>query len=450
MSEIRRRRCLAIILAAGEGTRMRSATPKVLHGIGGRSLLGHVLAAVAGADVDDIAVVIGPDRDDVARAVKALDAQADVFIQTEQRGTAHAVLAARAAIARGYDDLLILYADVPLIEGATLHRMRAALADGACVAVLGFEAANPTGYGRLLSKDGQLQAIREHKDATEAERAVSVCNSGLMALDGTKALELLDRIGTDNAQAEYYLTDAVEIAAADREPCVALVTAETEVMGVNDRLQLAAAEAALQERLRETAMRNGVTMQAPETVFLSFDTQLGRDVVIEPHVVIGPGVTVAEGAVLHAFSHLEGAQVAAGATVGPYARLRPGARLAANAKVGNFVEIKNADIEAGAKVSHLSYIGDARVGAKANIGAGTITCNYDGFSKAHTDIGAGAFIGSNSALLAPVSIGDGAIVGSGSVITDAVPADALALARSRQSIKEGWAKRFRAARGKRD
>ena len=349
------------------------------------------------------------------------------------------VLAARTAIEEGFDDLLVLYADVPLIRGVTLQRMRAAIEAGACISALGFRAAHPSGYGRLLTEGDALLAIREEKDASPAERTVTLCNSGLMALDGRRALDLLGRVGTQNAQGEFYLTDVVEIARADDARCTVLETDEAEVMGVNDRVQLAAAEAAMQGRLRTAAMRAGVTLQAPETVFLSFDTRFGQDVTIEPHVVIGPGVSVGNGVAIHSFSHLEGADVAAEASVGPYARLRPGAKLGPKAKVGNFVEIKNASIEADAKVSHLSYIGDARVGAGANIGAGTITCNYDGFGKFKTDIGAGAFIGSNSALVAPVTIGEGAFVGSGSVITDPVPADALALARGRQFVKEGWA-----------
>ena len=443
------RRCLAVILAAGEGTRMRSDVPKVLHGLAGRSMLGHVLGTAAALGADDLAVVVGPGREDVAAAARKAHPTARIFTQVERRGTAHAVLAAREAIAAGYDDLLVLYADVPLVSAATLRGMRTALAEGAAVVALGFEAADPSGYGRLLTdRQGALVAIREHKDASEAERQVRLCNSGLMALDGHRALALLDRVQSHNAQNEFYLTDAVEIARADGLPCAAPVASEAEVMGVNDRVQLAAAEAVLQRRLREAALRAGATLQAPETVFLSHDTALGRDVVVEPHVVFGPGVSVGDGAVVHAFSHLEGATVAAGANVGPYARLRPGARLDRGAKVGNFVEVKNAAIGAGAKVSHLSYIGDASVGPEANVGAGTITCNYDGFSKAQTTIGAGAFIGSNSALVAPVTVGPGAFVGSGSVITEDVPADALALGRGRQVVKPDWARQFRAARTK--
>lgn len=440
------RRCLAVVLAAGEGTRMRSATPKVLHRLAGRSMLAHVLAAVAEASAEAVVVVVGPGRDDVAREARRAFPGAEVAVQAERLGTAHAVLAARDAIARGYDDVLVLFADVPLVEAGTLGEMRAGLADGAGLVALGFSAADPTGYGRLLTRDGDLVAIREHRDATEAERAVTLCFAGPMALDGATALGLLGRVGCDNAQREYYLTEAVELTRAAGGRCIALSCAERDAMGVNDRVQLAAAEAALQARLRLAAMRAGVTLQAPDTVFLSHDTGFGRDVTVEPHVVFGPGVSVADGAVIHAFSHLEGARVGPGANVGPYARLRPGTVLAEGAKVGNFVETKSAEIGAGAKVSHLSYIGDASIGAEANVGAGTVTCNYDGYGKFHTAIGAGAFIGSNSALVAPVSIGRNAYVASGSTVTEDVPEDALAIGRARQTTKAGRAATLRATR----
>lgn len=440
------RRCLAVILAAGEGTRMKSSLPKVLHTLAGRTLVAHVATTAKAAGVDALAAVIGPDREDVAQELRKAVPGAEVFVQRERRGTAHAVLAARDAIARGYDDILVLYADVPLVSVATLRAMRGALADGAAVVALGFEAADPSGYGRLLTAEGGLLAIREHKDASEAERAITLCNSGLMAIAGEDALGLLDTIRCDNAQNEFYLTDVVEAARLAAKRRTALGAAETEVMGVNDRVQLAAAEAVLQGRLREAAMLGGATLIAPDTVFLSHDTILGRDVLVEPHVVFGPGVIVEEGAVIHAFSHLEGARVEPAASVGPYGRLRPGAVLRKGSKVGNFVEVKSADIGEGAKVSHLTYIGDATVGAGANIGAGTVTCNYDGFGKFRTEIGSGAFIGSNSALVAPVKIGDGAFVGSGSVVTEDVPADSLALGRSRQVVKPGWASAFRATK----
>ncbi len=407
MHESQRRRCLTIVLAAGEGVRMRSNRPKVLHAVAGRPMIAHALAAAQEAGAGDIAVIVGPDRDDVAEAARQAAPAADVFVQRERRGTAHAVLAARAAIARGYDAILVTYADIPLIRAATLKALVDGLADGAALVALGFAPADPTGYGRLIEREGRLLAIREHKDASEAERAARLCNAGPLAFAGSHALAMLDAVTPQNAQKEYYLTDLVEIAAARGFEARALEVDAEEAMGVNDRVQLAAAESAMQARLRRRAMIEGATLIAPETVFLSSDTKIGRDVLIEPHVVIGPGVVLEDGAIIHAFSHLEGARVAGGATIGPYARLRPGADIAAKAKVGNFVEIKKATVEAGAKVNHLSYIGDARIGAGANIGAGTITCNYDGFHKFRTDIGAGAFIGSNSSLVAPVKIGDG-------------------------------------------
>ena len=442
------RTCLSIVLAAGEGMRMRSSRPKVLHEIAGRTMLAHVMAAVRESGAGDIAVVVGPGRDDIAAEAMKAAPGASVFVQSERRGTAHAVLAARDAIARGYDAIVVTYADIPLLQGATLAAMRAGLAEGAALVALGFVPADPTGYGRLIERFGRLLAIREDKDATAEEKAVRLCNAGPVAFDGAEALSMLDAVKPHNAQNEYYLTDLVEIANERGLLAPALEADEAEVMGVNDRVQLAAAEAAMQARLRRRAMIEGATLVAPETVFLSFDAKIGRDVLIEPHVVIGPGVVIEDGAVIHAFSHLEGARIAGGANVGPFARLRPGTDIAEKAKIGNFVEVKKASIEAGAKVNHLSYIGDTRVGANANIGAGAITCNYDGFAKHRTDIGAGAFIGSNSALVAPVRIGDGAYVGSGSVITKDVEPDALAVARVRQETRAGWADGFRARHGK--
>jgi bifunctional UDP-N-acetylglucosamine pyrophosphorylase / glucosamine-1-phosphate N-acetyltransferase len=442
------RRCLTIVLAAGEGVRMRSVRPKVLHELAGRSMLAHALSAVLEGAAGDVVVVIGPDRDSVAAEALRVAPGAKIVIQPGRRGTADAVLAARGQIAQGYDDILVVYADIPLIKPATLAALRAELAQGADLVALGFEAADPTGYGRLIERGGRLIAIREHKDATAEERAARLCNAGPIAIGGANALRLLDAVTPNNAQNEYYLTDIVEIANARGLVARPLIADEKEVMGVNDRAQLAAAEAALQDRLRRRAMAEGATLVAPETVFLAFDARIGRDVVIEPHVVIGRGVMIEDGAVIRAFSHLEGARVAGGASVGPFARLRPGADIAANARIGNFVEIKEAAIEEGAKINHLTYIGGARVGANANIGAGTITCNYDGFAKHRTDIGAGAFVGSNSALVAPVTIGDGAYIGSGSVITKPVEADALAVTRGRQEARAGWAKAFRARRKK--
>ncbi|MDQ0468741.1 bifunctional UDP-N-acetylglucosamine diphosphorylase/glucosamine-1-phosphate N-acetyltransferase GlmU [Labrys wisconsinensis] len=437
-------RAVAVVLAAGEGTRMKSAVPKVLHKVAGRSMLGHVLDAAAQAGIGRAAVVVGPDRADVEAEARTAAPGAAVFVQAERLGTAHAVLAAREAF--GGDDVVVLYGDTPLLSPPTLRRLTDALAEGAAVVVLGFEPAEPTGYGRLIVEGGELVRIVEEKDASPAERSIRLCNGGLMALAGAHARALLEAIGNANAKGEFYLTDAVEIARGRGLTAVAETVAEEEVMGVNDRLQLAAAEAVLQRRLRERAMREGATLVAPETVFLSHDTRIGRDVLIEPWCWFGPGVTVADGAVVHGFSHLEGAHVGPAASVGPYGRLRPGTRLGRKAKVGNFVEVKAADVEEGAKINHLTYIGDARVGANANIGAGTITCNYDGFFKQHTDIGADAFVGSNSALVAPVKIGDGANIGAGSVITKDVEPGALAVARGRQVEIAGWARTFRARR----
>ncbi len=437
------RRCLTIVLAAGEGVRMRSARPKVLHEIAGRSMLAHTLSAVVRGAMGDIAVVVAPNADGVAAEALRAAPGAQVAVQRERRGTADAVLAARDHIERGYDDILVVYADTPLIEASTLAAMREELASGAEVVALGFEAANPTGYGRLIERDGRLIAIREEKDASAEERVSRLCNAGPIAFSGVLALSLLTAVKSDNAQKEFYLTDIVEIAHSLGHAARVVIAKEKEVMGVNDRAQLAAAEAVVQDNLRRRAMMAGATLTAPETVFLSSEATIGRDVLIEPHVVIGPGCTIEDGAVIRSFSHLEGARVASGVIVGPFARLRPGADIGAKARIGNFVEIKESAIEEGAKINHLSYIGDARVGAHANIGAGTITCNYDGFSKHRTDIGVGAFIGSNSALVAPVTIGDGAYIGSGSVITKPVEAEALAVARGRQQTKAGWAKAFR-------
>jgi len=441
------RTCLAIVLAAGEGTRMRSSLPKVMHPLAGVPMLAHVLAAVRAAGAGDIAVVVGPDHAVVAKEAKAQVPDAGIFTQAERRGTAHAVLAAREAIARGYDDVLVIFGDTPLIRTETLLSLRKALADGAGLAVLGFRAADPKGYGRLLMEGADLVAIREELDATEAEKATDFCNGGLMALSGKTALAILDRIGNDNRKGEFYLTDAVAVARAQGLRTVAIETAEDDIRGINDKAQLAEAEAVLQRRLRQAALAAGVTMTAPETVFLAVDTAFGRDVTVEPYVVFGPAVTVEDGAVIHSFSNLAGAHVGKGASVGPYARLRPGAKLGAGARVGNFVEVKAAELGAGAKANHLAYIGDGTVGAGANLGAGTIFCNYDGAAKHLTTVGAGAFVGSNSALVAPVTIGAGAYVASGSVITEDVPADALALGRARQSVKDGWAARLRERRG---
>ena len=434
---------------------MRSSLPKVLHPVAGQPLVAHVLnAAPHGADAA-LAVVVGPDHKSVADEVKRVRPDAATFVQAERLGTAHAVLAAREAIARGADDLLVAFGDTPLISAETFARLRAPLAKGAAVTVLGFQAADPTGYGRLLLEGGRLVAIREHADATPEERKVTLCNAGVMAFDGRRALEILDRIGNQNSKGEFYLVDAVTIASDMGGEAVVIETSEDEVRGINTKAQLAEAEAVMQARLRKAALDAGVTLIAPETVHLAADTQFGSDVTIEPYVVIGPGVTIADGAVIHSFSHIVQTTIGRKASIGPYARLRPGTVLGDGVRIGNFVETKAATIEAGAKVNHLSYVGDAQVGANANLGAGTITCNYDGFFKHKTLIGEGAFVGTNSSLVAPVKIGKGAYVGSGSVITKDVPDDAMAVERNQQSNREGGAARYRemkmrAKKGKED
>ncbi|MHB2265365.1 bifunctional UDP-N-acetylglucosamine diphosphorylase/glucosamine-1-phosphate N-acetyltransferase GlmU [Aliihoeflea sp. PC F10.4] len=441
---MRERTCLAIVLAAGEGTRMKSAKPKVLHEMAGLPLVCHAARAAQAGGRAELAIVAGRQSDDVLKAATTVAPSARLYLQHERLGTAHAVLAAREAIAEGYDDILVLFADTPLIESDDIAALRKGLADGASVVVMGFEAADPSGYGRLLMNGGQLVAIREDKDCSDEERKITFCNGGLMAIAGEHALSLIEAVGNANSKGEYYLTDIVEIAAARDLKVVATVADEESVLGVNNRVQLAEAEAVWQKRKRREMMLSGVTLVAPETVHFSHDTQIGADTIIEPNVVFGPGVKIASDAVIHSFSHIEGAEIESGAQIGPFARLRPGARLAEKAKVGNFCEVKNADVAAGAKINHLTYIGDATIGAGANIGAGTITCNYDGFLKHRTNIGAGAFIGSNSSLVAPVTIGDGGYVASGSVITQDVPADALAFGRARQVNKDGLGAQLRA------
>ncbi len=436
---------LTIVLAAGKGTRMKSAVPKVLHQVGGLSLLGHTLSAARGIGAASLAVVIGPDMAAVRSEAEALAPGAEVFIQEQQLGTAHAVLAAREAIARHSGDVLVLFADTPLIAPATLQDLLRGLDAETPLAVLGFHAADPTGYGRILRDEaGSVIAIREHEDGTEAERAVTFCCSGVMAFRGEAMLDLLDSVGTNNAQAEYYLTDVIAIARSKGLQAAAQSCAEEEVLGINSRSQLAMAEAIFQRRFRERVMAEGATLIAPDTVWFSHDTVIGMDVTIEPNVFFGPRVVIEDDVRIHANCHLSGAHIRRGAEIGPFARFRPGADVGPGAKIGNFVEVKNVTLEAGAKANHLSYLGDGRVGAGANIGAGTIFCNYDGFFKHQTEVGPGAFIGSNTSLVAPVSIGAGAYVGSGSVITKDVPADALALERSAQTAREGWAAKFRA------
>jgi bifunctional UDP-N-acetylglucosamine pyrophosphorylase/glucosamine-1-phosphate N-acetyltransferase len=437
------RSSLTIVLAAGEGTRMRSSVPKVLHPVAGQSLLAHVLGAAPEGTGAALAVVIGPDHEAVASEVKRVRSDAATFVQRQRQGTAHAVLAARDALVRGADDLLVVFGDTPLISAATFARLREPLKKGAALAVLGFRAADPTGYGRLLVEGNRLVAIREQADASPAERAIKLCNAGVMAFDGAKALAIIEKIGNANSKGEYYLTDAVAVIRELGMEAVVIETSEDEVRGINTKAQLAEAEAVMQARLRKAALEAGVTMIAPDTVYLAADTTFGSDVTIEPFVVIGPGVAIADGAVIHSFSHIVGASIGKKASVGPYARLRPGTSLGEGARIGNFVETKAATLEAGVKVNHLSYVGDTHVGANANIGAGTITCNYDGFDKHRTEIGAGAFVGTNSSLVAPVKIGAGAYIGSGSVVTRNVPDDALMVERSPPTVREGWAKRFR-------
>ncbi|CAM5345516.1 bifunctional UDP-N-acetylglucosamine pyrophosphorylase/glucosamine-1-phosphate N-acetyltransferase [Aquamicrobium terrae] len=440
------RTCLSIILAAGEGTRMKSALPKVLHEIAGLPMVAHVARATETAGGGDLALVVGHGADAVRKAAEKFAPRAEIFVQEKRLGTADAVLAARAAIARGYDDILVMFGDTPLIDPAALEAARARLAAGAAVAVLGFRTENPSGYGRLIEAGGKLAAIREDKDCSAEERGITLCNSGLMAIAGRHALELLDAVGNANAKGEYYLTDIVGIASARGLEVVATETGFESALGINNRAELAEAEALWQQRRRRAAMLGGVTLIAPETVFFSHDTEIGADTVVEPNVWFGPGVRIEPGARIRAFSHIEGASIASGCEVGPFARLRPGTDLRAKAKVGNFCEVKKATVEEGAKVNHLTYIGDARIGAGANIGAGTITCNYDGYSKFFTDIGEGAFIGSNSALVAPVAIGNGAYVASGSVITESVPDDALAFGRARQKTLPDKARELRSRR----
>ena len=438
------RTCQAIILAAGEGTRMKSKRPKVLHEIAGRAMLSHVLALVKSVGAHRCDVVVGPDMDLVAELVKTEAPDANIYIQTERLGTGHAVLAAREALASPADDVLILYGDTPLVTKNSLAQMRLGLANEAAIAVLGFRTNEPDGYGRLITdSDGNLLAIREDKDASKAERDINFCNSGVMAFTGNSILSVLDSIGKDNAKGEYYLTDTVEIARQIDNKVVAIEGDQDEVLGINSRSQLAEAELIAQRKLRQTALDAGVTMIAPESVFLASDTVLAPDVIIEPSVFFGPGVTVAKGAVIRAFSHIEGASIGEDVSVGPFARLRPGTKLGKGSKIGNFVEVKNADFGKGAKANHLAYIGDALVGVGANIGAGTITCNYDGYQKHRTEIGDRAFVGTNSSLVAPVKIGDGAYIGSGSVITRDVESDALSVARGKQISRAGWAKSLR-------
>ncbi|MFW5660108.1 MAG: bifunctional UDP-N-acetylglucosamine diphosphorylase/glucosamine-1-phosphate N-acetyltransferase GlmU [Oceanicaulis sp.] len=432
----------AVILAAGHGTRMKSTLAKPLHKVAGRSMLDWSLELADAAGADRKVVVWGAHSPAIRDAADAAGAR--TALQDPPEGTGHAVQQAREALADFEGDVIVLYADTPLIRPETVERVFEALSGGASVAVLGFEPEDPGQYGRLIeTESGDLDAIVEAKEASPEQLQVRLCNSGVLACDSRVLFKLLSKITNVNAKGEYYLTDVVELARKQGLSARAVRGSEDEVLGVNSRVDLAEAEAAWQTRRRREAMEAGVTLIAPETVIFSHDTVVENDVIVEPNVVFGPGVVVKSGAIIRAFSHLEGAVVAGGCEVGPYARLRPGAVLETGAKVGNFVEVKKARLGEGAKANHLSYIGDGIVGAGANIGAGTIFCNYDGFFKNKTVIGEGAFIGSNSSLVAPVTIGKGAMIASGTVVTDKVPDDALALARSKQTVKDGWAARFR-------
>jgi bifunctional UDP-N-acetylglucosamine pyrophosphorylase/glucosamine-1-phosphate N-acetyltransferase len=430
-----------VILAAGKGTRMNSDLPKVLHQIAHAPMLEHAMRAGGALDPERTVVVAGHEAEMVRAATAEIAPEATVVLQEEQLGTGHAVLQARAALEGFRGDVVVLYGDTPFVSAETLERMIEARSRADLV-ILGFEAADPARYGRLIMQGESLEKIVEFKDASDAQRAITFCNSGLMACDAEVMFGLLDQVGNDNASGEYYLTDLVELARAEGLSVTAVSCPEAETLGINSRADLAAAEAVFQAHARAELLDIGVTLTAPETVHLAFDTIIGRDTVIEPNVVFGPGVTVESGALIRAFSHLEGCHVSRGAKVGPYARLRPGAELAEDTHVGNFVEIKNAEIAAGAKVNHLTYIGDASVGEATNIGAGTITCNYDGVMKHRTEIGARAFIGSNTCLVAPVTVGDEAMTATGAVITKDVADGDLAIARVQQTNKPGRARKL--------
>ncbi len=430
-----------VILAAGKGTRMNSDIPKVLHPIAQAPMLVHAMRAGAVLSPERTVIVTGHGAEAVARVAEAEDENASIAVQEEQLGTAHAVAQARAALEGFQGDVVVLYGDTPFLQPDTLQRMIEARAKNDLV-ILGFEAADPARYGRLVMNGDALERIVEFKDATDEERTITFCNSGLLACDSETLFSLIDAVGNDNASGEYYLTDVVEIARSQGLTVTAVACDEAQTLGINSRVDLAAADAVFQVQARSALLDLGVTLMAPETVYLAADTVIGRDTVIEPNVVFGPGVTVESGATIRAFSHLEGCHVSRGSVVGPYARLRPGTELAENAKIGNFVEIKNAEIAEGAKVNHLSYIGDASVGAATNIGAGTITCNYDGVMKHKTTIGENVFIGSNTMLVAPVTLGDGSMTATGTVVTKDIEPDALAVARSKQENKPGYARKL--------
>ena len=441
---IRTRPFAAIILAAGRGTRMKSDVHKVLHPIAGRAMLDHLMGVLEGLGPARKIVVVGSGREQVEGLVDTRGGE--IVVQEQQLGTAHAVLQAEAKLGDFDGDVLILYGDTPLVEAETMSHMLDRLhgEDHPAAVVVGFRPADPLQYGRIIAAgDGTIDKMVEYKDATEAERRVDLCNSGMLAANAQDLFALLKRVGSDNAAGEYYLPDVVMLAAADGRRSAVIEAEPWEMAGVNSRAELALVEAEWQRRRRLKAMADGVTLVAPDTVWFAHDTEIGRDSVVEPNVVFGPGVSIGERVVVKAFSHIEGATIADDAHVGPYARLRPGAEIGEKARVGNFVEIKKARLGAGAKANHLAYLGDAEIGANANIGAGTITCNYDGYFKYETKVGEGAFIGSNSALVAPVTIGKGAMVGAGSVITRDVAEDAVALGRGEQVEKAGKAAAFR-------
>ncbi|MEO0467373.1 MAG: bifunctional UDP-N-acetylglucosamine diphosphorylase/glucosamine-1-phosphate N-acetyltransferase GlmU [Pseudomonadota bacterium] len=439
---------VAVILAAGKGTRMKSDVPKVLHKVAGRAMVDWSVDLARSAGCSRTVVVCSPGQDRLIDYVEATLGPNSIAIQDPPLGTGHAVQAAEEMVGRD-GHLVVLYGDTPLIRLEAVEGLFAALEDGAAIGVLGFEAADPGQYGRLIkAADGSLDRIVEAREASADELAVTLCNSGVMAASASDMFGYLSNVTNDNAKGEFYLTDVVGLAHADGRRSAVIECDEADVQGCNDRTQLADTNAAFQVRRRREAMAEGVTLEAPETVYFSYDTELGRDTIVEPNVVFGPGVRIETGATIRAFSHLEGAVVKSGAVIGPYARLRPGADIGEHCRIGNFVEVKNVAMASGAKANHLAYLGDGEVGVGANLGAGTIFCNYDGFNKSRTVVGAGAFVGSNSALIAPVTIGDGAYVGSGSVITDDVDPDALAVARGRQVQKKGWATEFRDSQSK--
>lgn len=438
-----------IILAAGRGTRMQSTLPKVLHMVAGQPMLAHVVATAAALGAESIAVVVAPDMENVRHAARAVHPACKFAEQQEPLGTGHAVRLGQETLSTSSGNVLVLYGDTPLLTAESLKRLLAA-SQHHTVTVLGMRLAHPYGYGRLVTdEEGRLLRIVEEKDATAEERSITLCNSGVMVIQAASLPLLLSKLTNANAKQEYYLTDIIAHACDAHQSCGVVEADASEMLGVNSRAQLAEAEHGMQQRLRLKAMENGATLIAPETVFFSYDTHVGRDVTIHPHVVLGKGVTIEDRAEIFSFSHLEHTHIQQGARIGPFARLRPGAVIGENARVGNFVEIKNSTLGTEAKVNHLSYIGDASVGDAANIGAGTITCNYDGFDKYKTDIGKGAFIGSNTALVAPVTIGAGAIIGAGSVITSDVEKDALTFTRAETTTKPRWATSFRKRKEKR-